>query len=202
MVYDLTVDDVKVKPHQVTTLHMICALAFLVGGTIAAVYNFDYLRWCGIGILACGIGLTGVVIAKNKWVISSTVNPAFRLMEMLVCATIAAYALYRGWKFPIVIFTSLTAFVTFAFFWERSARPLSIHLGDEGITLPATARRRFRPWTDIEEVILRFGILTINYVDNSLMQWPVPATGVDADSFEAWCAARVEAFRDKRQKEW
>jgi hypothetical protein len=180
MVYDLPVDDIKVKPHQVTTLHMICALAFIVAGMIIVVYNYTIPIW-GAAILTAGILLTVIVIAKNKWVISPKINPAFRIIELGIAIAIAYYSLL----FAILLEAS-------------SAKPLSVHLDKDGIKLPSTSRKRFRRWTEIEEVILRFGILTINCTNSTLLQWTITGEEPDPEIFEAWCAAQVEENLSKR----
>jgi hypothetical protein len=201
MVYDLPVADEKVKPHQVTTLHMICALAFIVTGAIIVVYNYTIPMW-GAAILCAGILLTVLVMAKNKWVISRSVNPVIRAMELLIAGCIAAYAVFMQWKFPAGIFGVLCAVIVFAFFWERSATDRqSVHLDKEGIKLPSTSRKRFKPWTEVEQVLLRFGILTINCTDNSLLQWNIIGNETEDEIFEAWCNAQVEENKSKRRND-
>lgn len=201
MVYDLPVADEKVKPHQVTTLHMICALAFIVTGMIIVVYNYTIPMW-GAAILAVGILLTILVMAKNKWVVSKPVNPIFRVIELLISVSIALYSMVMQWKFPAGIFGVLSAVIIFAFFWERTATDMQfIHLDVKGIKLPATARRRLRPWTEIEQVLLRFGILTINCADNSILQWNIVGNEIEDEIFEAWCSAQVELNRSKRRND-
>lgn len=202
MVYDLPVVDEKVKPHQVTTLHMISALAFIVTGAIIVVYNYTIPGW-GAAILVAGILLTVLVMVKNRWVISRKVNPVFRMAELAMSGGILIYSALQVWKFPIIIFTALTAALLFAIFWERKAGDaLFVHLDKDGIKFPPTARKRFRPWTEIENVILRFGILTIDCTDNSLLQWNIAEVKVDDKDFETWCNNRVEEHRSKRLKDW
>jgi hypothetical protein len=201
MVYDLPVMDEKVKPHQVTTLHMVCALAFIVTGAIIVVYNYTIPIW-GTAILLAGISLTVVVMAKNKWVIGKKVNPVFRIVELLVAISILAYSAIQHWKFPVIIFGSLSAALSFALYWERSTDSgLSVQIDNEGIRLPITARKRFKPWTEVEQVIYRFGTLTINFTDNSFVQWDIPAIGFDDKAFEKYCSTQVEENRSKRRND-
>lgn len=201
MVYDLPVMEEKVKPHQVTTLHMVCALAFIVAGAIIYVYNYTIPYW-GAALLLSGISLTVLVIVKNKWVISQKVNQSIRIVELLIALSLSAYSFVQQWKFPAGIFGVLSAAILFALFWERtSGGELSVHIDDDGVKLPVTARKRSRPWTEIELIIYRFGILTINFTDNSFVQWDLKVPIVDAEAFEAYCSTQVEANRSKRRND-
>ena len=201
MVYDLPVEEEKIQPHQVTTLHLVGALAFTVAGAIIFRYNFDITTW-GLALMIVGILLLCVTIFKNKWVISKRMNPIIRMVELLIAAVMEVYSIIQYWKFPIVIFGILCAALLFALFWEKSmGEQLTVHIDDEGVKLPVTARRRFIPWTEIEQIILRFGTLSIDCVDNHLFQWNVSIPGLNNETFETFCVAKVEENRDKRTKE-
>lgn len=192
--------DERVKPHQVTTLHMVCALAFIVTGAIIVVYNYTIPLW-GAAILAAGILLTIAVMAKNKWVISKKINPIFRIAELVIAGGVCAYSAMQQWKFPIVIFGALSAAILFALYWERAGGgTLAVHIDDEGIQLPVTTRKRFKPWTEVEAVILRFGTLTIDFTDNSFVQWEIP-NAIDNEPLEAYCTQQIEANRSKRRND-
>ncbi len=201
MVYDLLLEEEKVKPQQVTALHLICAFAFIGAGAIIFRYNFVITMW-GLALLIAGIMLLGVILFKNKWVISKKTNPVLRIAELLVALWIAVYSLMQQWKFPVGIFGVLSAAILFALYWERSAnKSQSIYIDDEGVKLPVTSRRRFIPWTGIEQVVLRFGTLSIDCVDNRLFQWNIANPEFDNEIFEAYCLAKVEENRSKRRNE-
>lgn len=199
MVYDLPVKEEKIKPHQVTTLHLISALAFMCAGAIIYRYNFEITHW-GLVLLLAGLALTTVTIVRNKWLVRSRqVNFLFRCVELAVAAAVLVLAVANQWKFPIIIFGVLSAAIVFALYWERTAdTTLHIHIDESGIRLPSTARKRFIPWTDVEQAVLRFGILSVDCVDNRLVQYDI--TGKSSDtSFDEWCAAQVEENRSKRR---
>jgi hypothetical protein len=201
MVYELPVMEEKVKPHQITTLHMVSALAFIVAGLIIVVYNYT-IPWWGAFILLSGIALTVLVMSKNKWVISNKINPIFRIAELIIALGMAAYSFIQHWKFPELIFGVLSAAILFALYWEKpSTDALAILVDDEGIKLPVTSRRRFRPWTEIENVLLRFGTITVNFTDNSFIQMDLVDPNVDNIPFEAYCTNQVEQFRSKRRND-
>lgn len=201
MVYDLPVMEEKVKPHQVTTLHMVCALAFIVTGAIIYTYNYTIPYW-GAALLLAGIALVILVMGKNKWLTSPKINPIFRIVELLISIAIAAYSLSQQWKFPAVIFGLLAAAILFALYWEKpSGNTLSVHIDNDGIRLPITARRRSRPWTEVDQVIYRFGILTISFADNSYAQYDIKEPITDFEAFERYCTTQVEENRSKRRND-
>jgi hypothetical protein len=98
----------------------------------------------------------------------------------------------------------LVAAIVFGLFWERaSGNKLFIHVDEDGIRLPVTAKRRFIPWTEVEEIIYRFGTLSIECVGNHLYQWNIALADFDNEIFEAFCIAQVEGNRGKRRNdEW
>jgi len=202
MVYDLPLEEVKVKPHQITTLHLLCALSFTGTGAIIAVYNYTIPVWAALALLIAGVALAVVTIAKNKWVVSNKVTPVLRIAELIVSLSLAGLSVAEWWKFPMGIFGVLSVALLFALYWERSTdRALFIHLDTDGVKLPVTARKRFITWPEVEQVVLRFGTLSINCADNRLIQYTVGDDKVDSEIFEAFCSAQVENNREKRIKD-
>lgn len=200
MVYDLQLVDVKVKPHQVTTLHLICAFAFIGTGAIITVYNYTIPKW-GAALLVAGILLLGLTMLKNKWVTGKKVNLLFRIIELIIGATIAVYSTIQHWKFPMGMFAALCAGLIFAVYWERkSAETLYVHVDEKGLRLPVT-RRRFIPWVEVENIVWRFGTLTINCVDNHFFQWSIASMNYNTEEFETFCNDKIEAHKGKRRND-
>jgi len=202
MFYDLPLVEEKVKPHQVTTLHLVSALAFIGTGAIIFVYNYVITYW-GLALLIAGVLFLGLTIFKNKWITGSAVNQKTRVAELIIAAGIAAYSAVQHWKFPMGMFSVLTLAILFALYWERKkGSTLYVHVDDKGLRLPVV-RRRFIPWVEVDQVLLRFGTLTINLADNHLFQWNIVGSDLDKDLFEAFCHAKVEEYRGKRRNdEW
>jgi hypothetical protein len=174
-------------------------LGFIGTGAIIAVYNYDIPLWGG-ALLAAGIFLLGLTLFKNNW-LTRTANLPVRIAELLIGAAIAVYSLTQGWKFPTGMFGVLSVGILFAMYWERrSGAVLYVHADEEGLRLPVL-RRRNLPWTEVEEVVLRFGILTINCTDNHLFQWTLADNNADPEIFEAFCAAQVEQHRSERRND-
>jgi hypothetical protein len=201
MVYDLPLVEEKVKAHHITTLHLVCALAFIGTGAIVAIYNYTLPVWWGLGLLVTGLLILGLTIIKNKWVISKKINLILRIKELLISVLVGVYSFEQHWKFPSLIFGVLSAALLFAFYWERnSGGLLYVHIDDNGLKLPVV-RRRFIPWSEVEQVVLRFGTLTINCIDNHFFQWNILDPDFDNEIFEQFCNVKVEENISKRRND-
>ncbi|MBA3829406.1 MAG: hypothetical protein H0X33_10760 [Taibaiella sp.] len=200
MIFDLTLAEEKVKPHQVTALHLLVAFIFL--GTGALFWLYPVLKVWGESLLVIGAVLLLIVFLKNKWLLSGKVNTTFRIGELIIIATLIFFAAWKHWRVPTAMFSVLGAALLFALAWERSSTHLQIHVAKEGIQLPITARKRTIDWWEVEKVILKFGTLTIDCVDKRLYQWNVQMTAFDQKQFDAFCDARIEENITKRRQEW
>ena len=59
-------------------------------------------------------------------------------------------------------------------------------------------RRSSLAWNEIEQVILRFGILTIDCTDNHLYQWNVNTPDFSKEELEAYCTKQVMENKGKK----
>ncbi len=213
MNFKLALMEAKVKPHQVTTLHLLVAFTLMGGGAIAIVAHTytgflnqifpNAAQWLGSVLIVTGLILLLCVIFMNKKILQPGVNNMLRVVELLVIAALALLLLFVKWKVAAAVFGVLAACLLFAIFWERSGQQkLSVELSPDGIKLPVTSRRRSLEWKDVELVLLRFGVLTIDCADNYLFQWDVSSVGFNKEEFEHWCSEQVELNKNKRVKDW
>lgn len=200
MVFDLPVTGDKVKPQQVTALHLFSGLAFIGTGAIICIYNYEIPEW-GAAILAAGILLIWLTIFRNKWITQKHINRYMRLAELMVSLSIAALSFYEQWKFPSGIFSVLSAAILFSIYWERDAgQQLYVQIDDQGVKMPITSRRRFIAWNEIEQVMLKYGVLSIDCLDNKLVQVDVSRNSISEDDFNVFCKKQVEGNISKRVK--
>ncbi len=200
MAFDIPIIEEKIKPHQITSLHLVCALAYIVAGTIIVVYNYTIPQW-GALMLAAGLLLLGTAIIKNKWVLIPLNNTIIRIIEFLITVSFAVYSLLLEWKFPTLIFGVLSVVLLFAIFYERTASAgLTVCFADDGIHLPATSRKRLILWTEIEEIIFRYDTLSIDCTDNSFFQWATKDTTINHNDFNTYCTNKIAESMDKRIK--
>jgi len=198
MVFDLPVTGDKVKPQQVTALHLFSGLAFVGTGAIICIYNYEIPEW-GAVILGIGVLLLWLTMFRNKWITGKPINRIIRYAELMVSLSIAALSFYEQWKFPSGIFSVLSAAIVFSIYWERDAgQQLYIQIDDKGVRMPITSRTRFIAWHEIEQVLLKYGVLSVDCIDNKLIQVDVSKNTIDEQDFNDFCKLQVENNKNKR----
>lgn len=200
MEYKIQLVEEKVKQQQVTSLHLISALAFLGAGAIIFLYNSTITYW-GLALVVVAIAILAVVMGRNRWVTKPANNTAFRVIELAIAAVLAAYSAFQDWKLPLGIFGVIAAALAFSLYWERKSNSAQyVYVDDNGIALPG-ARRKDMAWTGVEKVMLRFGTLSVSTTDNHMFQWNVHPVTFDATTFEQYCTGKIDANRENRKKD-
>lgn len=200
MRYELPIVEQRVKPHQVTALHMMAALAFVGAGAILSLLYAPAKIW-GTGLWIIGVLLMIVAMGRNKWLIKPANNRIVRIVELLILLALAIFTAIQKWPPPAIMFGVLSIAVGFSLWWESQPEGgVHVVLDDNGIKLPVTSRRRFINWQDAEQVIVRFGILTIDCDDNRLYQYNIANTQIDKEAFEEYCRVQIAAGKLKKDK--
>jgi hypothetical protein len=217
MNYELELKEQKVKPHQSTALHLLVAFTICISGAIVLflykLFKFGLrstdnpqslktLEWSGTAIIIAGIILVGIIIFKNKWLKKKKVNAAFRVIELLALMFFAGFTLMQQIIIPAVTYGILIIALLIAMFWENSNTAVKVYIDDQGIRMPFHTKRRFIAWPEIEKVMLRFGVLTIDCLDNKLYQWNVKNNELNTDSFEKYCDEKIDENKHKRREDW
>ena len=132
--------------------------------------------------------------------VQPNVNRVFRILEALTISYLIYFtADKRAWP-PMVMYSVLLAAVLFALFWENAGgNRLFIRIDPDGIRLPLSARKRSLEWREVENILLRYGTLTIDCENNQMFQWTVRSTTFDNEIFEAFCVSKIEEGRTKRE---
>lgn len=224
MAFQVPLTEQKVKPHQVTALHLVAGFALLALAAIGLLVNNTVMTLPGAGTieeqkvtiekfdtLDIGLSITmalSIIILfaalfRNKWLRKPSVNKVFRIGELLILAAAAIYLLTLNLTVPAVVFGILAATMIFSLTWETGKDTrLYVQVRDQGISLPVTSRRRSVAWLEVEKVLLRHGTITINCVDNRMYQWVTAANDINVDEFEAYCDALIQAAMKDRKKDW
>jgi len=202
MTFQLPVAEEKVKPHQVTGLHLLSAFVIFGTGTLFYLL-YPPVRPAGATMMGVGALLLVLALFRNKWLTKPATTRAFRIAELIILVGAALYTGLQHKWIPTLVPGSLAIAVLFALFWENGAdNTLQILVSNDGIKLPVNSRRRFVYWYEVEQVLLRYGVLTIDCLDNRLFQYNVLPEGVDKDLFEEYCNTNIAASIDKRGKDW
>lgn len=217
MHFDLPLAEEKVKQRQVITLHLIVSFALMTTGLfllllksffstlpaekVASLMSFTISKGWGIVILLAGMGLMAVILAKSGWLTDKKVNRTVRAVELMVILSLSAFAVMNELYTPALLYGLIAAAILFAIYWESvSDNTLYIHINDKGIKLPLTSRKKFVEWWEIEQVLLRFGILTIDCHDNRLFQWNIGSVNFDKEELKRFCSEHIAANKEKRKK--
>lgn len=221
MVFEVPLAEQKVKRHQVTALHLMIGFALVASAAfiIAMFFTFkiEPFTWVAIEdiskvnvhaellpeylLIAAGLVILFLAMFRNKWLLQTKNNKAVRGFELALCIGLSIYALITNATVMGGIFGVLAAAVVFSFFVENSGSEKSkVIFDDEGIKLPVSSRRRSLDWAEVDKVLLRYGTLTIDCIDNRLYQWMTSEHDIDSGSFEAFCSNLVTASIADRKK--
>ncbi len=223
MTFEIPLAEQKIKPHQVTALHLMAGFALVATGAfILFVFSsmmltpfswkplpedvevnmhttllFEYI------MLVVGIAILFISLFRNKWLMKPRNNKAIRKLELWICITLAVYSgLMAAWVIT-GIFSILSVAIIYSFFAENTGGQPTVSIDKNGISLPMNVRRRHINWAETEKVLLRHGTLTINCLDNKLYQWITSPNNIDSNDLEAFCNAHIEAaHKDRKKYEW
>jgi len=202
MTFELPVMEEKVKSHQITALHLLCAFVLLGIGAITHAFLPIFWPW-STWFLIVGALIILLNMFANKWILKKVVNTLFRIVEILSISGILLIVSALHMHILTAMLGLLDAVLVFATFWELSGnKTMFVSINEKGFKLPVTSRRRSIDWRDIEQVLLRHGILTVNCVDNRLFQWNIHEADIDREIFEAFCEHQVEANKGRRIADW
>ena len=135
------------------------------------------------------LGILGLllVIGVASYFILRKKKLSMRFRWLLVVAAI-------GWVgMPYLPWLSVV-FLLLAFLETQTKRPLEICFDRKEIMINSLIRRRYQ-WTDLSNVVLRDGLLTLDFADNRLLQKEVlddDDSDAEEDEFNDWCKARLE----------
>lgn len=218
MQFEIPLAEQKVKPHQVTALHLLAAFALLAASAIALLLNnnmivipgkeapvntaFDTTDMVSSILMSFSLVVILAALFRNRWLRSDKVNRLFRIAELLGCAVVGIYLTAIMFYILAAMFGILAATIGFSIIWEsdKRSRSLSIIINDSIIRLPATSRKRTIHWGETERVMLRHGTITINCLNNRMYQWITAPNDIDNSVFEAYCNAQIEAAKKDRKK--
>lgn len=209
--FTLSLAEEKVKPYQTVALHFLIGLALLAFGILSYVFYFytiiatehrsslpEFRKW-GLAMIIPAAVILFFSLFRGKWLKQPKNNRLFRIIEFCCSLVFAAYFAMGHWWLPAGIFGVLAGTLLLATLWESNKNKTQyIHIDDKGVQLPATSRRSSLEWNEIEQVILRFGILTIDCYDNHLYQWNVDAPDFDKEALELYCARLIKENEGKK----
>lgn len=159
-------------------LCLLSAISFLY----FAVGSFSYFLYAAAIIL-----LTGLII---NFIVKRAGRTRIRYRYLLLVAAL-------GWiaspHFPWLC----GFFILLAFLEYQTKRPLEIGFDKDRVVINSLIRRRY-DWSAFSNIILRDGLLTMDFKDNRLFQKEIlddeDDDDADEDEFNDYCRAKLEEF--------
>ncbi|RYD52852.1 MAG: hypothetical protein EOP52_01520 [Sphingobacteriales bacterium] len=127
-----------------------------------------------------------------------------RVLELLLLAGGAVLFFLNDWIVPAVLSGILAGLAIVAALYEiKTPADTVIQISGEGVFRKAGLKSTHLRWRELQQVLYRRSILTIDCVDNRLYQYPVQAPQIDGPLFEAFCADQIaQALPDRQKANW
>ncbi|HVU55472.1 MAG TPA: hypothetical protein VHD83_10475 [Puia sp.] len=149
------------------------------------------LRGSGYFLAAIGFVLLTGVIAN--FIARRAGRTRIRYRYLLLIAAL-------GWIASPFIPWICGVFILLAFLEHQTKRPLEIGFDKDRVVINSLIRRQY-DWSAFSNVILRDGLLTMDFKDNRLFQKEVlddeDEDDADEEEFNDYCRARLEEFSSK-----
>lgn len=212
MTFTIPLDEPRVTLQQSTALHLmvailLCAVGFASGvlfwfTDVSPTVRGAYVPFAVFGSVCfvAGLIIGALAITARRRTGRGKSGRVLRIAELILLVAAATVFAVQGWNFPALLFAVLAGAVVFALLGETPASNNTVRFDEDGIFRPFTMRSRRIQWHDVRRVLLRHGALTIDLVDNRLLQYRVPEHDMDAEIFEAWAVAQVEKGRVAKPK--
>jgi hypothetical protein len=212
--YKIPLEGKQVKKNQVTGMHLMAGFLLIVMGMFTWLVpndikqeEFIFLNWAGLSYAFLGIAIVIICIFFNKRIIQTKANFTLRILEVCALTLVLIYSLMQKWYLPAGYSGAALLGIILAFYWEKSgkqSRVATVH--DDGLHIPRLGRNNLLLWQDINRVLFRHNILTIDCKDNRLIQLTVENTSpngiVNKEEFEQYCYKKIEEKKDLRKEDW
>lgn len=167
--------------------------------------TFDFLNYAGLGYAFFGLLLILISIFLNKKIIQGKGNFVLRTLELIAFATIVTYSLYQRWYLPAAYSGAALIGIVLAYYWERSGHKNRLAMfSDAGVRISGLGSKSQMSWQDLNRIMLRHRILTVDCRDNKLFQLEIESLPAhfNPEDFEAYCHIQIEAKKHLHNKEW
>ncbi len=154
----------------------------------------------GLCSLIVGIAITVIAIFNKGWLMQGRRSIGLRVMEVLILASAGAtFAIAGQWR-PAAMFGVIAMAIVAATIWEsRKPAAQEALINENGISLPKSGVAKTYRWTEIEAVLLRHDILSIELSGNRLLQRTVKETvSTDGAAVEAYSRQYINQYEKAR----
>ncbi|MBO9730046.1 MAG: hypothetical protein J7623_15520 [Chitinophaga sp.] len=151
-------------------MHGLVGILFLINAI--AVYRSPQPNWfLVVFFLAVGLLAIAFPFSMKRFKQFSEANTVARMIEALICFTGSLYFLSHLQPLS-ALFSFLTGIGLAYVGWMEYIifKPSYVKLDTTGITLPTTFSKKLVGWNELNNVILRNDLLTIDYKNNKILQ--------------------------------
>lgn len=201
---------------RMTTLHVMLALVLCGIGagsfvlywftTVSPNFSKPYTPFVLLGAvsLLMGVAIIAAAIFYKSWLRAGKRSLSLRIIEIVVVGSASLTFAFAGQSRPAILFAIIAAAILAAAIWEmRKPTAARAIIDEKGIRLPKSGIMRLIPWADVDKVLVRHGILSIELTDNRLLQRSLAAgSRADAAGIEAYCSEKSAAAAVTRSADW
>jgi hypothetical protein len=194
--------DRSLSTRRMTTLHLMLAIALCGYGLgFIIIFWFIYPPFAGFGLASFigGLAIGAIAILNKRWLTKGKRSLMLRFVEIGLFAAGAVFFALAGQLIPTLVFSFVAAMIGVAAAWEtQTPGAQKILIDADGIRLPKGVMHKMLGWDEIEGLLYRHGILTIELSKNRLVQRSVNNTQVDANALEAFGAEQIDRHSARR----
>lgn len=201
----------KIKNNQVTALHLMVAFLFIVLGLVTVVVpdiiktiQFQFLE--NIGWLYFGFGILLLIISifYNKKIIQTKKSRILRIMEIIALSVIIIFTLFHQWYLPASYCFATLIGVGFSYLWEKQAlKELNIIISEKGVFIPKIWTNKKINWQDLNNIILKHNVVTIDCKDNKLIQYNIISLyNKPAPEIKIYTDEQIKKYAHLYQEDW
>ena len=212
MQFELSLADVNgASTRRMTTLHLMLAFVLCgLGAGCLVLYWFTatspkfataYQPFAVFGICSflAGGTIAAVSVFYRNWLMQGKRNIMLRVAEILIISTACLLFALAGQMKPAGIFGIVAVMITIATFWEAGTpRVQQVTISERGISLPKKGMTQIIGWKEIESILLRHSILTIELTGNRLLQRSVITNETDTQGIEAFSKELIQQHEKER----
>ncbi len=190
-IFNIAIEQEAKRKSQSRTLHIMAGMLLLVYGIrgFSDLPNTSMLLYTGI---PSAIIVLYISIAKKEILLKSKHNSLLRIVEAVFL--VMAFIHFRKYNFSFIAYTFLVSAVglLISLLIEKPLlEGVQIIVSDNGVLRPG--KKEIIPWNAIANAMVRNQILTIDKIDNYLMQskFSNEFTEQEIDAFNAYCAQKI-----------
>jgi hypothetical protein len=191
--FDIVIENLHKRYTQLQALHIMAGLLVLVYG----LRGFSDLPKTSMQLytgLPIAIAILVISIFRKHFLMSIERNQLFRVIEAAFITMAALHFFKYGFTITGIGFIATAIFLLFMLMIENQVLGgFKIVVSDNGVTRNTGLQKKTIPWSEIQNVMVRDGILTVDLKNNYLMQSKIAArmSFAEIEEFNEWCCGKL-----------